>query len=238
MYCKNEKNTGTWPNVIVPPPHTQNPNYRLPCRVSESYGSGLAHNKTVTITSWPMPNLVFKFGSMAAAKSLELLVTCFQYEAAGKRPCLIKPAVDTRQPGLIWSRVPGMERKADLEIREGDLLSPNLAQEFDVLLVDESHWLSKELVDQLYALSTQIPVVCYGLRTDFQQRLFPGSAALFALADEIVEIQGLCRFCHEPAAHNLRVSTKPPPLDGSNVEPGADETFVPACKSCYNRRKL
>lgn len=184
-----------------------------------------------------MPNLTFKFGTMAAAKSLELLVTCYQYEAAGKRPYVMKPAVDTRQPGLVWSRVPGMQRKADLELREGDWIDPILVRNMDVILVDESHWLSKDLVEQLYQLSTRIPVVCYGLRTDFQQQLFPGSAALFALADEIVEIRGLCRFCRDIASHNLRISSTPPPVDGSNFEPGADDTFVPACKRCYNERE-
>lgn len=184
-----------------------------------------------------MATLTFKYGPMAAAKSLDLLVTCYQYEAAGKRPFLIKPSVDTRQPGLIWSRVPGMQRKADIEVGVSDVLDEfKIIKEHNVVLVDECHWLSTNLIRQLYNISKHIPVICYGLRTDFKQQLFPGSACLLSLADEIVEVKGLCRFCPNLGKHNFRVSSKPVPKDGSTFEPGADDTFVPACKFCFDVR--
>lgn len=183
-----------------------------------------------------MPSLTFKYGPMGAAKSLDLLVTCYQYEAAGKRPCVIKPSLDTRHVGLVWSRVPGMSRKTDIELSETDVLNVSqLQQEFDILLVDESHWLSEQVVRQLYSISKHIPVVCYGLRTDFRQQLFSGSTYLLALADEIVEIKGLCRYCSEQGKHNLRISKKPAP--DTNYEVGSDETFVPVCKYCFDRAK-
>lgn len=182
-----------------------------------------------------MSKLTFKFGTMAAAKTLELLVTCHQYEAAGKRPYLIKPAVDTRQSGLIWSRVPGMQRRVDLEVADDTCLPAQVWERYDVILADECHWFSAEFVRELHRVSIHMPVVCYGLRTDFRQQLFPGSAALFALADELLEIRGLCRFCPRTAAHNMRVSHRPPPQEGSTFELGADETFVPVCQKCYHQ---
>jgi thymidine kinase len=102
-------------------------------------------------------------------------------------------------------------------------------------LVDEAQFLSRSFINQLRRFATEldVPVICYGLRSDFRTALFEGSQRLFELADEISEIKTTCYFCNKRALFNLKLLNGAPTLEGPSVELGAEEKYLPACASCY-----
>ena len=153
-----------------------------------------------------MAKLYFRYGAMGSAKTLNLLAVRHNYEQQGKRVVLLKPALDVRwSNGTIRSRA-GLEHTADM------LVSPDTQLEFrdfeglHCILVDECQFLSPCLVDQLRELTraVNVPVIAYGLRTDFRTRLFEGSRRLLEVADSIEEVKTTCRFCNRKAVFNLR----------------------------------
>jgi thymidine kinase len=105
-------------------------------------------------------------------------------------------------------------------------------------LVDEAQFLSRQVVDQLRALAIDIdvPVICYGLRSDFRTELFEGAQRLFELADEITEIKTTCFFCNRRALFNLKLLNGKPTTDGPSIELGAEEKYLPACAGCYTSK--
>ena len=183
-----------------------------------------------------MAKLYFYYASMNAGKSTNLLQADFNYRERGMRTMLFTAAVDDRfAPGTIASRI-GLSAPATPFQPATDLRALALAEhERDPLacvLVDEAQFLSAAQVDQLAALADThgVPVLCYGLRTDFQGELFPGSARLLALADALIEIKSVCA-CGRKATMNLRVDAAGRAIaEGRQTEIGGNERYVALCR--------
>ncbi len=183
--------------------------------------------------------LYFRHGTMSSAKTLNLLAVAHNYRTQGKRVLLIKPRLDTRFSGESIVSRSGLEAAADLLVEPDTQLDPALFEGLHCVLVDEAQFLSPSLVEQLrrVTLSHRVPVICYGLRTDFQTRLFEGSKRLLELADSIEEVKVTCQFCNRKAIMNLRLVGGRPTFEGEQVMLGGDESYAPSCYACYAERQ-
>jgi thymidine kinase len=183
-----------------------------------------------------MAKLYFYYASMNAGKSTNLLQADFNYRERGMTTMLFTAAIDDRfAPGTITSRIglaaPATPFDAGTDLEACALLR-HRAGALACVLVDEAQFLSPAQVDQLARLADAhgIPVLCYGLRTDFRGELFPGSARLLALADSLVEIKSVCR-CGRKASMNLRVDTAGQPIArGQQTEIGGNDRYVALCR--------
>ena len=183
-----------------------------------------------------MAKLYFYYSSMNAGKSTDLLRADFNYRERGMRTSLWTSALDTRSGGgRIVSRI-GLERQANVFDADTDLFAAiatdHAAASLACVLVDEAQWLSPEQVWQLARVADElgVPVLCYGLRTDFRGELFPGAGALLGLADSLVELKAVCR-CGRKATMNLRVNGEGRAVrDGAQTEVGGDELYVALCR--------
>jgi thymidine kinase len=183
-----------------------------------------------------MAKLYFRFGTMGSAKTLNLLAVAHNYESQSKPVYLIKPKIDTRFGDSVVQSRAGLFREADAIVEEGDDLLSRLPNDTACVLVDEAQFLSTALVEQLRKIATykQVPVICYGLRTNFKGQLFEGSRRLMELSDAIEEIKTTCAFCHKKAIMNLQIASSQPLSDG--IEIGAEDKYRPACFQCYAQR--
>lgn len=182
-----------------------------------------------------MAKLYFRYGTVGSAKTLNLLAVAHSYSQQEKRVIVMKPALDDRFGyGVVKSRA-GLERDADILLHPTTVLNPAEFEGVSCILVDEAQFLSREVIDQLRTLATDIdlPVICYGLRSDFRTELFEGARRLFELADEITEIKTTCFFCNRRALFNLKLLNGKPTVDGPSIELGAEEKYLPACAGCY-----
>lgn len=185
-----------------------------------------------------MAKLYFRYGTVGSAKTLNLLAVAHNYRQQGKEIVLLKPRLDNRfGEGVIKSRA-GLEQKADLLVDPDTVLNLMDFEHVSCVLVDESQFLSPFLVEQLRDVASHlsIPVICYGLRSDFRTVLFPGAARLMELADSIEEIKTTCAFCNHKATVNLKHRNGLASLDGPSVDLGAEEKYFPACYHCYTRQ--
>jgi thymidine kinase len=185
-----------------------------------------------------MAKLYFRHGTMGSAKTLNLLAVAHNYRAQGKRVMLLKPKLDDRfGAGDIASRA-GLRAEADLLLDSGTELDPRVFEGVDCVLVDEAQFLSVYCIEQLRTLTKthNVPVICYGLRSDFRTRLFPGSQRLLELADAIEEVKVTCQFCNRKAIYNMRFAAGKPTLSGAQVELGAEEAYRPVCFRCWDER--
>ena len=151
-----------------------------------------------------MAKLYYKYGSMGSSKTANALMTKFNYEEKGKRVLLLKPSIDNRDgEDIIKSRI-GLEAKAECIDAKTDIKKYIVAKhrdkttkqfDFDVIIVDECQFFTIHQIETLRNIASflDIPVLCYGLRTDYKHQLFPGSKALFELADSIQEIKTVCK---------------------------------------------
>ncbi len=187
-----------------------------------------------------MAKLYFYYASMNAGKSTTLLQADFNYRERGMKTVLFTAAIDTRSgAGKIGSRI-GLERAAIGFDRDTDLQATVLTAAAPVacVLVDEAQFLTADQVDQLAALADEhdIPVLAYGLRTDFLGALFPGSARLLAIADALIEIKSVCE-CGRKATMNLRVDAAGKAVSkGAQTEVGGDDRYVALCRRHFNQR--
>jgi thymidine kinase len=180
--------------------------------------------------------LYFRYGAMRSAKTLNLLAVAHNYRAQGKRALVIKPRLDVRfGEADVVSRA-GLSAPADLLVDPDTTLDPHIFDGADCILVDEAQFLSPWVVEQLRALtlSHRLPVICYGLRTDFRTESFPGSRRLLELADSIEEVKVTCQNCNRKAVFNMRIAAGTPTLDGAQVQLGAEEAYVPVCFTCWD----
>lgn len=184
-----------------------------------------------------MAKLYFRYGAMGSAKTLNLLAVRHNYASQGKEVLLIKPALDDRF-GKEWVRSrAGLEHKADLLVDSSTILDLHKLRNFACILVDECQFLSVSLVEQLREVTRElnIPVIAYGLRTDFRTHFFEGSKRLMELADSIEEVKTTCRFCSKKAVLSLRHDTTGKAvLEGPSVMLGADLFYSAVCYSCYH----
>ncbi|MCC7394899.1 MAG: thymidine kinase [Sphingomonadaceae bacterium] len=186
-----------------------------------------------------MAKLYFYYASMNAGKSTTLLQADFNYRERGMTTMLWTAALDDRYDvGAITSRI-GLSATAhkftpDSDV-EAEVRAAHATQKIACVLVDEAQFLSHDQVLGLARLADEadIPVVCYGLRTDFAANLFPGSAALLGLADALVELKGVCE-CGRKATMNLRVDASGRAvLDGAQTEIGGNDRYVALCRKHF-----
>ena len=205
-----------------------------------------------------MAKLYFRYGAMNSGKSTALLQAAFNYEERGQQVLLAKPEIDTKGADQISSRL-GVERTVDFLIGPDDdarelfaehrrrvqreaeaALVPDVRTDVACLLVDEAQFLQPEQIDDLLrvAVSDGIPVLAYGIRTDFQTRAFPGSARLMELAHSLEELKTICR-CGSKALFNARLVSGRFVFDGDQVaidELSPDRvTYESMCARCYLR---
>jgi len=186
-----------------------------------------------------MSKVYFYYSAMNAGKSTVLLQSSYNYHERGMRTLLFSPAIDTRSGvGVIKSRI-GLEAPAQPLPADENLLAhvkaAHAAQPVACVLIDEAQFLTRAQVEQCTDVADQlrIPVLCYGLRTDFQAQLFPGSAALLALADNLIELKTICH-CGRKATMNLRVGLDGRGLkEGAQVEIGGNERYIAMCRRHY-----
>lgn len=182
-----------------------------------------------------MSKLTFYYGVMASGKSNELIGTYYKYTPIGKKTIVMKPSIDTRDTDIV-SRS-GSSIPIDILIQPNDSILNyyNTFKDAFVILVDEAQFLTEEQVFELYFITKKcnIPVITYGLRSDFQGKLFAGSQALFECADVLKEMQGVCKICGKTSKHNARKVNGEYVFEGEQVVIGADETYDPLCGKCY-----
>jgi thymidine kinase len=186
-----------------------------------------------------MAKLYFYYASMNAGKSTTLLQADFNYRERGMETMLWTAALDDRyEVGAVTSRI-GLKAEAHKFAPETDLHAAVLAEHAQrplaCVLVDEAQFLSREQVLGLARLADEanIPVVTYGLRTDFSAELFPGSAALLGIADALVELKGVCE-CGRKATMNLRVDASGKAvLAGAQTEVGGNDRYVALCRKHF-----
>ena len=186
-----------------------------------------------------MAKLYFKYGAMGSSKSAQALITKFNYEEKGMRVWLIKPSVDTRDGAdLIRSRI-GLEAHARIITPEQDIAAEyRKAGAHDVIISDEAQFFTPAQIDQLRALVDEedIPVLCFGLRTDFLTHFFPGSQRLMELADSLTEIKTVCA-CGRKATVNARIDENGRiTTEGSQVLLGGNDRYVAMCHKCWKER--
>ena len=183
-----------------------------------------------------MAKLYFYYASMNAGKSTVLLQASFNYRERGMRTMLFTAAIDDRAgQGVIASRI-GLSAPADMFVPETDLFaavaSAHAVGTLNCVLVDEAQFLTKDQVWQLAHVADDlgIPVLCYGLRTDFLGNLFPGSQWLLAIADTLTELKAVCA-CGRKATMNLRIDGQGKPVaSGQQTEIGGNDRYVALCR--------
>ena len=185
-----------------------------------------------------MAKLYFKYGAMGSSKTAQALITKYNYEENDMRVWLIKPSADTRDGAQVLRSRIGLEARVDVITPAIDvyrLFGETKKGDCDVIIVDECQFLVPEQIDQLRAIVNDfgVPVLCFGLRTDFQTRLFPGSRRLMELADVIEEIKTMCD-CGAKATVNARIDAEGHIVtQGAQVVLGGNDSYIAMCHKCY-----
>ena len=182
-----------------------------------------------------MAKLYFRYGTVGSAKTLNLLAVAHNYQQQNKRVFLLKPQLDIRFGAEEVTSRTGLTRKADQLVTDHTVFDTADFQGVDCVVVDEAQFLSVSVINQLRSIATcqNIPIICYGLRTDFRGQLFDGSKRLLEIADSIEEIKTTCAYCNCKAIFNIKLIDGRPTLEGPTIELGAEEKYLPACSSCY-----
>jgi thymidine kinase len=187
-----------------------------------------------------MAKLYFRYGVMGSSKSAQALITKFNYEEQGMRVWLIKPAADTRYgTDIVRSRI-GLEQTGDVITEEMNLFEifRDREKEFnDVIIADEAQFLTPAHIEQLRDIvdNYNVPVFCFGLRTDFRTKMFPGSARLFELADSVSELKTVCT-CGGKAMVNARIDGEGNIItEGAQIMLGGNESYRPMCYKCWKK---
>jgi thymidine kinase len=182
-----------------------------------------------------MAKLYFRYGTVGSTKTLNLLAVTRNYKQQGKNILLIKPELNSQAGDPIVEANTGLEQSADLVATRDTVLEEDSLLNIDCILVDDAHFLSTKLIEQLRDIVSfnNIPVICYGLRADFRSNLFEGSKRLIELADSIEEIKTTCTYCNKKATQNLKLVNDVATIAGPSVETAADEKFFPVCHRCY-----
>jgi thymidine kinase len=186
-----------------------------------------------------MAKLYFRYGAMNSSKSALLLTAAYNYEERDQRPVIVKPGVDTKAGTAVSSRI-GIERNVDVLLGAEDSFVAALErfcplEDIDAVFVDEAQFLTPAQADEAFtlAVTSGIPVLCYGLRGDFMTKSFPGSRRLMEIAHSIEELKTICR-CGSKAIFNARI------VDGVFVRHGAQVAidgqqahYESLCGRCY-----
>lgn len=185
-----------------------------------------------------MAKLYFRHGAMGSSKTANALMVAYNYYERGKKALLAKPKLDTRDEGVVWSRI-GLEREC-VYVEDVVAMSDDELREYDCVIIDEAQFCKKSdieffehIVDDL-----EIPVICYGLRTDFRRELFEGSMWLLAWADVIEELKTVC-WCGNGARCNARFTEDGKMIRvGSQVVMGGNDSYTSLCRKHYKEGNL
>ena len=190
-----------------------------------------------------MSKLYFRYGCMNSSKTANLLMVAYNYERTGRNVLLFKPSIDTRyDEKYIISRV-GLKRKVDYLIDKDEnnfyfkinrkfLNNKN----YDCILVDEANLLSTKIINDLKKLTKFVPVICYGLKTDYKSKLFEGSKRLLEISDSIEEIKTICNLCNKKAIINGKHYKNRLIKKGDKViDIGGNEKYISLCWNCWDR---
>ena len=186
-----------------------------------------------------MAKLYFKYGAMGSSKTANALITRFNYQERDMQVWLIKPSIDDRDgANIIRSRI-GLEAAADIMTPETDIFSlfEKDHKNCNVIITDECQFFTPEQIDQLRKIVDvhNIPVMCFGLRTDFLTHLFPGSLRLFEVADSITEIKTICS-CGSKATVNARIDENGNVVTtGSQILIGGNDSYIAMCHKCWKK---
>jgi thymidine kinase len=186
-----------------------------------------------------MAKLYFKYGAMGSSKSAQALITKFNYEELGMSVWLIKPGTDTRDGvDVIKSRI-GLRATARVIAPEEDIIAAyHEAGKHDVIIADEAQFFTPAQIDGLRTLVDEedLPVLCFGLRTDFLTHFFPGAQRLMELADSLTEIKTVCA-CGRKATVNARIDGRGRIVTaGSQVLLGGNDCYIAMCHKCWKDR--
>lgn len=191
-----------------------------------------------------MAKLYFKYGAMGCSKTAQALMCKFNYEEKGFKVLLIKSAIDNRDTStdgkiIIKSRI-GLSAECETFdkntnlfefVKQRDFLTPS-----SVVIVDEVQFLTRAQIEQLKEVSDYVPVLCYGLMTNFKTELFEGSKRLVEIADSIKELKSICK-CGRKATVNARFSNGKLVVDGDEIMLGGNDSYEAICFSCYKKLK-
>lgn len=187
-----------------------------------------------------MAKLYFKYGAMGSSKTAQALITKYNYEENDMRVWLIKPGTDTRDgENMVKSRI-GLKSEAQVISPDMDVYELYKAEHngaVNAVIVDECQFFAVEQINQLRAIVNDynVPVMCFGLRTDFQTKLFPGSMRLMEVADTIQEIKTICD-CGAKATVNARIDGEGHIVtEGAQVLLGGNDAYIAMCHKCYIR---
>ena len=190
-----------------------------------------------------MSKLYFRYGAMNSGKSTHLMQVAYNYEERHMKILLLKPETDKKGGEYLVSRL-GVKRKVDILVgKDVDVFKEiekrqKAEGEIHCILVDEVQFMLKKQIDQLFkvAVLLDIPVICYGLRTDFQTHLFEGTKRLFEIADSLEEIKSSCE-CGHKCIFNARVDSDGNIIEeGEQIEIGGNERYVSMCRKCFNEK--
>ena len=186
-----------------------------------------------------MAKLYFKYGAMGSSKSAQALITQFNYEELGMSVWLIKPSTDTRDGAdIIKSRI-GLMRHAQIITPDQNVVEEyKKAGKFNVIIADEAQFMTPEQIDQLREIvdTENVPVLCFGLRTDFLTHFFPGARRLMELADSITEIKTVCS-CGSKATVNARIDESGKVVtEGSQILLGGNDSYIAMCHRCWKKK--
>ena len=187
-----------------------------------------------------MSKLYFRYGAMGSSKTANALMVRYNYEEKGKNAVLLKPSLDSRDGAAIVRSRMGLEHPC-VYVEEflSKTADKNDWSDIDAIIVDEAQFLTKEQVERFSDIVDfhGIPVICYGLRTDFSSTLFPGSMRLMELADKIEEIPTVC-WCGKRAHFNARISDGQIVREGEQVFIGANESYISLCRKHFKEGRL
>lgn len=190
-----------------------------------------------------MAKLHFRYGAMNSGKTTILIQTAYNYEERDQKVIIIKPAIDSKGKDKIVSRI-GAERQVDYLIDKNDKIIEVIDKDLDTncILVDEAQFLTKEQIDELFLITKlyDIPVIAFGLRTDFKTNGFTGSTRLLELADSLEEMPTICR-CGSKARFNARKVDNEFTKDGESVLIDGSNSkieYESLCGKCYIKKVL
>lgn len=186
-----------------------------------------------------MHKLYFKYGVMGSSKSAQLLMTKFNYEQKGFNVLLLKPDLDNRddttEKRMVSSRI-GLKSECLVFGEKTDIYKlyteENNKKKVDVIIVDEAQFCSEKQINQCHRITKVIPVLCYGLKTNFKGYLFEGSKRLLEIADSISEIKSVCK-CGFKATMNAKLVNGVVVTEGKEIDIGGDEKYEGMCYNCW-----
>jgi len=187
-----------------------------------------------------LAKLYFKYGAMGSSKTAQALITKYNYEENDMKVWLIKPSADTRDGAEILRSRIGLQAKVEVMVPGEDIYEKYASAHSGschAVIVDECQFMTEEQIDQLRAIvdDFDVPVLCFGLRTDFQTKLFPGSRRLMEVADAIQEIKTICD-CSAKATVNARIDAEGYIVtEGAQVVLGGNDSYIAMCHRCWIR---